>query len=299
MDTVKRAFEIEREGINLETGEFPLVLASEAETSDGHILNIRGVNVPDKMPLQVSHMNSPLMTLGSITRAKPGTKKGVPVLRALGQIELGGEGPQADIRRDLAYMISEGHVSAVSIRAEGTKVVPRTQLPKNHRAYVDPDEKDFVKRFGLFFEESNALEGSIVALGADKNAIIGRSRETEGEVQEFWRGFVEEESQDRKIPEEEEIKHDTSEIQDVRSLEKFLGEMPGISRKEARRLASIKTETTQPPRDAQEQKRPELTEEEIRQAVRSELSQTMTGIQEEVSEIINDALGRVRVRKGE
>jgi hypothetical protein len=289
METLERTFEIERGGIDLESGSFPMILASEGEASDGHVLNIRGASIPEKMPLQLSHANSPLDTLGSITHASTGTKAGVRVLRAIGKIEMGGEGPQADIRRDLALMISEGHVGSVSLRAEGTKVIPRRELPKNHRAFVEANEPDMLKRFGLFFEEFNALEGSIVALGADRNAIIGRSMETEGAVQEFWRGFVEEE-----VEQEEELL-DTSEIEDVRSLERFLGEMPGISRKEARRLASIKTETTQPSRDAEE-KTPEPTVEEIREIVRGEFSDTMADIRNEVSDILNDALGKVRVR---
>lgn len=328
MQTLERKFEIERGSIDLETGKFPLVLASEGEASDGHILNIRGAHIPDKIPLQIAHANSPLETLGSITQAATGTKAGVRVIRAMGEIEMGGEGSQADIRKDLAFMVSEGHVRSISLRAEGTKVIPRRELPKNHRAFVEANEPDMLKRFGMFFEEFTALEGSLVAIGADKNAIVGRANETEGAVQEFWRGFVPDEEETslqedvdavREIIKDEfgelteddgdievgdkvefvrfeDIALDTSDIENVRSLEQFLGGMPGISRKEAKRLASIKTETTQPPRDAQEKKRPELTNEEIREAVRGELSKTMPDIHKEVSDIISDALGRVRVR---
>ena len=297
---LERTLEIERGSIDLKTGQFPMVLASESEASDGHILNLRGASVPEKMPLQVSHANSPLQTLGSITQISMGTKKGLHVLRAVGEIEMGGEGPQAEIRRDLAYMISEGHINSVSLRAEGTKVIPRRELPKNHRAYVEPAETDMLKRYGLFFEEFTALEGSIVALGADKNAIVGRSRETTGAVQEFWRGLVENEESEGNEKEQPEVQSlDTSDIQDIRSLERLLGEMPGVSRKEARRLASIKTETSQPSRDAKEEPKQdtlELTMEEIRKLVRGEFDNTIADIRHEVSDILNDALGKVRVR---
>ncbi len=204
---------------------------------------------------------------------------------------MGGEGAQADIRKDLAFMISEGHIKSISLRAEGTKVIPRRELPKNHRAFVEANEPDMLKRFGMFFEEFNALEGSIVSVGADRNAIIGRSNETTGAVQEFWRGFIDEDE-----PEEEEVvtEYETSEIEDVRSLERFLGEMPGISRKEAKRLASIKIETTEPSRDAKEET-PELSIEEIREIVRGEFEDTMTDVRSEVSDILNDTLGKVRV----
>ena len=318
---LERTFEIERGSIDLETGKFPMVLASEGEATDGHVLNLRGATVPDQMPLQVAHANSPLETLGSITQAKLGTKGNTRVLRAMGEIEMGGEGPKSDIRRDLAFMVSEGHINSISLRAEGTKVIPRRELPKNHRAFVEPSEPDMLKRFGLFFEEFNALEGSIVAIGADRNAIIGRSNETTGAVQEFWRGFVVDEDDckeeltnqldelDTSLKEaNEQAKRavvdaivkahpdvDTSNIQDVRSLERFLGEMPGISRKEAKRLSSIKIETAQPSRDAKEET-PELTIEEIREIVRGEFTDTMADIHTEVSALLSDTLGKVRVR---
>ena len=309
---LERTYEIERGSIDLKTGQFPMILATEGEASDGHVLNLRGATIPDKMPLQISHANSPLQTLGSITQVSLGTKQGQRVLRAVGEIELGGEGPQAEIRRDLAYMIAEGHLSSVSLRAEGTKVIPRRELPKNHRAYVEPTEPDMLKRYGLFFEEFTALEGSIVAVGADRNAIIGRSHETTGAVQEFWRGFVEaevpvEDEDDEEAARIGQILSDwsvltnwnTREIEDVRSLERYLGEMPGVSRKEAKRLASIKSETSQPSRDAEEEPKtdtPELTMEEIRTIVRGEFKNTIADIRTEVSDILNDALGRVRIR---
>ncbi len=287
MQTVERTFEIERGSIDMETGEFPLVLATQGEASDGNILNIRGANIPERMPLQLNHANSPTETLGSILSTRQAQKNGLPVLRATGQIELTGEGPLADIRRDLAHMISAGHIGAMSLRAVGDKVTPRTDLPKDHFAFVERDEPNLNKRFGLFFERFTGLEGSIVALPADKGAIIGRAQETEGPVKEFWESMIPEE-----MPEQ-----DTSDIEDVRSLERFLGEMPGISRKEAKRLASIKTETTQPSRDAEEQyPEPDLTVEEIREIVRGEFTNTMTDIRDEVSDILNDALGKVRVR---
>jgi hypothetical protein len=52
------------------------------------------------------------------------------VLRAVGRIELEGEGAQAEIRRDIALMISRGHLNAVSVRAQGDKAIPRQDLPK-------------------------------------------------------------------------------------------------------------------------------------------------------------------------
>jgi hypothetical protein len=173
--------------IDLETGVFPLTLASEGEASDGHILSIKGGNIPPRMPLLVSHWNEPTSQAGSITEPVKALKDKPPRLRGTGQIEMGGEGPSADIRRDLAYMIDKGHVSGMSIRWRTKKSIPRTNLPSNHPYFVNYDEATGPEKWGLFFEEWDGLEGSIVSLGADPLALIGRAEETEGEVSAFWR----------------------------------------------------------------------------------------------------------------
>ena len=193
-------------------------------------------------------------------------------------------------------MLQAGHVKGMSLRATGTKVTPRTELPRNHTAFVGRDEPSLAKRFGHFFERFEMVEGSVVALPADKGAIVERAEQTEGPVKEFWESFLPEEDFEE-TPETQDVEvaeHNTSEIEDVRSLERFLGEMPGISRKEAKRLASIKNETVQPSRDA-EDKTPELTLEEIREIVRGEFTNTKEDIRKEVSSILNDTLGKVRV----
>ena len=180
-----------------EDGSFSMTLVTEGEASDGDILSISGGSIPDRMPLLVSHWNDPGGTAGSITQTTKHLQDTPPSLKAIGQIELGGEGVQAEIRQDLAFMIQQGHVGAVSIRwdeVEGGKApIRRVNLPSDHRYFVDADtEKSQRKRWGLFWPEWRALEGSIVALGADPKALIGRSMETEGEVREFWRTWANE-----------------------------------------------------------------------------------------------------------
>jgi hypothetical protein len=171
-------------------GSFAMTLATEAEASDGHILSIRGGQVPDKMPLLVSHWNDPSGTAGSITHATKDLDSSPPRLRAIGQIELGGEGPSAEIRRDLAHMVKQGHIGAVSVRWDEIvgKSTRRVNLPGDHPHFVDGEkETDARKKYGLYFEEWRAMEGSIVAIGADPKALIGRAIETEGDVRTFWR----------------------------------------------------------------------------------------------------------------
>jgi hypothetical protein len=173
-----------------EDGSFSMTLATEAEASDGHILSIRGGQIPEHMPLLVSHWNDPSGTAGSITSP---LKDSPPRLRAIGQVELEGEGAPAEIRRDLAHMIRQGHVGAVSVRWDDVpgKSIRRVNLPGDHPFFVDAEkETDPRKRFGIYFEEWRALEGSVVAVGADPQALIGRALETEGDVQTFWRNMA-------------------------------------------------------------------------------------------------------------
>ena len=58
------------ESINLKTGEFPMTLATEGEATDGHILSIRGGQLPESLPLQISHANDPQATLGETAGIK-------------------------------------------------------------------------------------------------------------------------------------------------------------------------------------------------------------------------------------
>jgi len=171
-----------------------MTLATEGEASDGHILRIDGGKLPERMPLLVSHANDPVEQAGSISAFRKRSKDSPPRLEAVGQIEM--DGPRSEIRRDLAHMISAGHVDGVSIRWDtvpgGAPPIRRTNLPSDHPYFVDAESEptDSPRRWGSFFPEWRALEGSIVAIGADPQALIGRAIETDGEVREFWRSFA-------------------------------------------------------------------------------------------------------------
>jgi hypothetical protein len=188
MSTRSQLVRLERAQIDLETGEFPMVLATDGEASDGDILSIEGAQLPERAPLQNAHMNEATSTLGSVFGFRRELKSSPKKLRASGQIELEGEGAVSDIRRDIAMMISKGHLTGVSVRWEPLEWTPRVNLPKEHAAFVDGErEKDPRKRFGLFFKKWRVLEGSIAPVQADKQSLIGRAEETDGEVAEFWR----------------------------------------------------------------------------------------------------------------
>ena len=187
----ERFIGFERASIDMNTGEFAMTLATSGEASDGHVMSIAGGRVPSKIPLLISHENDPRSQIGSIHTARKTLDTSPEKLTAIGQIELGGEGGPAEIRRDLAYMISQGHVRGVSIRWEPLKWQARTQLPKEHPAFVEETEPNYAKRYGLYFSQWRALEGSVVSVGADPAALIGRSFETDGAVSQFWRSLYE------------------------------------------------------------------------------------------------------------
>jgi len=188
------------ESVDMETGRFKMTLATEGEASDGNILSIAGGQIPKRMPMLISHFNDPTATAGSVIEAEKILTDSPPRLRAVGQIEMGGVGQLSEVRRDIAYMINQGHITGVSIRwdeVDGKPPVRRVNLPSDHPAFVNGEsEKSWRKRMGLFFTHWKAMEGSIVALGADPKALIGRSQETSGDVSTFWRSMATDAEQD-------------------------------------------------------------------------------------------------------
>jgi hypothetical protein len=290
--TIERAFG-DGSPINLESGEFPLTLATQGETGDGNILDIAGVSSAERVPLQIDHSNSALRTLGSITEIRPSRRGSMPVLKGIGHIELDGEGEQAAIRRDVANMIAKGHLTAVSVRASGEKVTDRTDLPTTHPAHVGSGEKNLAKRFGRFFERSTVLEGSIVALGADKRAIIGRS--LDAPVSEFWTGFLTDIEDEPEATEEvERDAHDFSQVTDIRSLERLLRDV-GASQNESKRIIAL-CKSESPPRDAERNRKPEQTfsVREVQTMVSDELAGLKVEIARECSELLTSTLGKIQ-----
>ncbi|GAG31743.1 unnamed protein product, partial [marine sediment metagenome] len=47
----ERAFLLQRGVIDLATGRFPVTLFTNGEASDGHIIDIRGHEAPDHLPM--------------------------------------------------------------------------------------------------------------------------------------------------------------------------------------------------------------------------------------------------------
>ena len=195
------------QSVDVDAGTFGMTLATEGEAVDGHILAIEGGTVPDRMPMLVSHWNDPTRSLGSIVRARKHLSESPRRLSAMGEVETDGEGVSAEIRRDVLHMIARGHITAVSIRwnPDPKHSIPRTELPNDHPHYVDRDKEPFnsPKRYGMLFKRWTAQEGSVVAVGSDPKALIGRAGETRGEVSSFWRALSEhtDPPAPRKLPE--------------------------------------------------------------------------------------------------
>jgi hypothetical protein len=171
------------------TGEFPMTLASDAEATDGDLLSIEGAQFPPRVPLQCSHVNDPRSTLGSVSGFRRDLSSRPKRLRARGQIELGGDGALAEIRRDLALMVARGHVTGISVRWEPIKFTRRSELPRTHSAYPHGDNPR--RRSGVWHESWRVLEGSLVAVQADRASVVGRAAETEGALRQFWRSMAE------------------------------------------------------------------------------------------------------------
>jgi hypothetical protein len=161
--------------IDTDTGEFEMVMATEGEASDGHIISIAGLEFPDAFPLHVDHARSTVGNVGNVQNIRRDTIDGEPVYRGVGRIRLTGDGEALAARRDLVDAISTGDIRGTSLTWDASKAVERRSLPTKHRAHVARGEKDPRKRYGLYFESSVGVEQSIVAIGADKGALIGRA----------------------------------------------------------------------------------------------------------------------------
>lgn len=175
-----------------EAGTFAMILATEGEAADGHILEIGGGSVPARMPLLVNHENSPKETIGSILNPRKHLTDAPPTLTATGRVEMHGEGGPAEVRRDLMLMISRGHVNSISLRwiPDAQHAIRRTELPKDHPHHVDGEKDVSAKRYGYLFRRWRAVEGSVVAVGSDPAALILRAEETAEPVSSFLRSFA-------------------------------------------------------------------------------------------------------------
>lgn len=178
--------------IDTDTGEFDMVMATEGEASDGHIIRIAGLEYGDEIPLQLDHSRSVLSTVGVVRNLRKGKVDGVPALRGTGVIRLTGDGDQLAARRDLVDGIASGDLRSVSMTWDGLKVKERRDLPANHPHHVASGAADARKRWGLYFESARIVEQSIVSVGADRNALIGRAETAENAVsREIWQNFAE------------------------------------------------------------------------------------------------------------
>jgi hypothetical protein len=189
----ERAFTITRAEVN-DDGTFRAVLFTNGEASDGNILHIPGGAIPKRMPLFINHRADPTTQLGSIYF----DSRDDDSITVRGEIMLDGEGEAAEIRRDVFAKIRAGHVDRMSGRwdADDKHVTRRVNLPKDHYAHVKDKEEDFRKRYGYFFEKWRAMEGSVVGLGADPQAVMrwAEDENSSETVREFWRGMAEEET---------------------------------------------------------------------------------------------------------
>jgi hypothetical protein len=184
-------FAIDREAAGRRLGSFPAVLATNGEASDGDIISIEGMRVPDSMPMLFRHNSTvEIPALGRIVEPVKGMAGDKQVVRVTGSFDLEGEkgDPLLAIRKGFASMVQQGTLDAMSVRWQPVfgKFVQRSSLPVDHFAYADRSMPG-PAGMGLFYEESDAQEGSIVAIGADPGALMGRARDSESAFEEaYW-----------------------------------------------------------------------------------------------------------------
>lgn len=183
---------IERESVRAEGAEFRATLATNGEASDGHVLSVAGIRMKDSIPLLFRHDSTPMVPLlGRVSQPEKIREGALERLRVTSRINLESGGDQdslVGIRQGFAALVRSGDLDAMSIRWDPVfgKFVPRSQLPDGHPAKVGADTEG-PARFGTFFEESIALEGSLVAIGADPEALAGRARSAQSVTEEaFW-----------------------------------------------------------------------------------------------------------------
>lgn len=188
--TVSRECRIDA-AIDTDSGEFDMVMATEGEASDGHVISIRGLDFPASIPLQLDHSRSVLANLGTVSKMRRDKLDGVPVLRGVGQIRLTGDGEALEARRDLVDAISSKHVRGTSLTWDSIKHTERRDLPRDHAAFVNATEKNARRKYGIFFEQSKTIEQSIVGIPADREALIGRSGGATSEIsRSLWEGLI-------------------------------------------------------------------------------------------------------------
>jgi len=191
--TYERTTAIER-GAADAPGRISGILVSDGEASDGHILNIDGAQFPEQAPLLFGHDDSTgTGNLGSWEKfEKVDLPKGRRAMRGVAQIDLDGpKSAQQDWRSDINYMVDRGHIGQFSVRwDEIGEPVRRVNLPSDHPAYVDSAKSQGREAWGYYFDKWKLLEGSVVTLGADPAAMVGRMQQSRGDVRGYWRRAI-------------------------------------------------------------------------------------------------------------
>jgi len=183
---------IERESVSSDGAEFRAILATNGEASDGHVLHVPGIQMRQSIPLLFRHDSTPMVpTLGRVSDPQVVRESGLDRLRVTSRINLVSGGDQDSligIRQGFAALVRSGDLDAMSIRWDPVvgKFVSRASLPASHPAHV-PRGTEGPAQFGTFFEASIAREGSLVAIGADPEALVGRARSAQSVTEEaFW-----------------------------------------------------------------------------------------------------------------
>lgn len=190
----QRNFDLQRGVIDRATGEFPAVTFTNGEASDGHIIDVASLVVPDVVPMFINHEANPARQMGQLNsprKSGKATRLGGQRLHQIGRINTDGDGEFPDVRRDIVEMIHRGDVTQMSGRwSNEFESVARSSLAKSHFAFTE-DRGGFSTP--QFIRNAKVLESSIVGLASDQAAMIGRSQDLAQpeHVRTFWRVMAE------------------------------------------------------------------------------------------------------------
>jgi HK97 family phage prohead protease len=109
------------------------------------------------------YRNSPVILLNHRQDMLP-IGKAVQIDVVQGNLEIDIEFDMADeLGSTIARKVKDGYLSAVSVGFQPKKTVARSDLPENHPAYT--------KESGLYFENNELLEVSVVTIPANSQAV--------------------------------------------------------------------------------------------------------------------------------
>ena len=205
------------------------IVGSGGEASDGHRINVAGVQITDNTPMLFEHWRT-LGIWNEFTKHNE-DNPAEATIRGVGEIKIGGEGSEKEWRNDVDYMVGEKVIGGLSMRWEAIdRPQLRTTLSQDHWAFVDGEEATGAQEWGLYFHTAEMTEDSVVTFGADKAALIERMDASQGGLRSFWGQVLARETGVHDIPELLQV------LEEISKINKRLDDYDGANQDFLRRM---------------------------------------------------------------